>query len=116
MNELGEKFLPIGTVVLLKGGKKRLMITGYCAPGTGEKEGKIYDYSGCIFPEGMIFSDAYAAFDHTQIEKVFNKGLVDEEFNSFNERLNQVYSAMSLVSPLAPDSVLNSGEKNESNE
>ena len=26
-----EKFLPIGTVVLLKNGTKRLMITGFCA-------------------------------------------------------------------------------------
>ncbi|MBR6133342.1 MAG: DUF4176 domain-containing protein, partial [Bacilli bacterium] len=25
-----ERFLPIGTVVLLKGGKKRAMITGFC--------------------------------------------------------------------------------------
>ena len=26
-----EKYLPIGTVVLLKGATKRLMITGYCS-------------------------------------------------------------------------------------
>jgi hypothetical protein len=26
-----EKYLPIGTVVLLKGGKKRAMITGFCS-------------------------------------------------------------------------------------
>ena len=25
-----EKFLPIGSVVLLKGGTKKVMITGYC--------------------------------------------------------------------------------------
>ena len=31
MNEKNEKFLPIGTVVLLKSEKKRLMITGFCS-------------------------------------------------------------------------------------
>ena len=30
MEEL-KKYLPIGTVVLLKGGQKRLMITGFCS-------------------------------------------------------------------------------------
>ena len=29
-NNLG-RFLPLGTVVLLKGAKKRLMITGFCS-------------------------------------------------------------------------------------
>ena len=31
-----EKFLPIGTVVLLKGGKRELMVTGYCIMPSGE--------------------------------------------------------------------------------
>ena len=26
-----EKYLPVGTVVLLKGGKKRAMVTGFCS-------------------------------------------------------------------------------------
>ncbi|MBO5120749.1 MAG: DUF4176 domain-containing protein, partial [Bacilli bacterium] len=29
-NKMPEKFLPIGTVVLLKNGKKEVMITSYC--------------------------------------------------------------------------------------
>ncbi len=107
MNEIGEKFLPIGTVVLLKGGKKRLMITGYCPMGNGEKAGMVYDYAGCIYPEGMIFAENIAAFNHEQIETVYQKGLIDEEFNTFHEKLKQVYNAMSLVSMQAPDSVLN---------
>ena len=31
MEEIGEKYLPIGTVVMLKGGTKRVMISGFCA-------------------------------------------------------------------------------------
>lgn len=43
-NEIKEKYLPVGTVVLLKGGKKRTMITGFCASSNEEKN-RIYDYS-----------------------------------------------------------------------
>ena len=34
-----DRFLPIGTVVLLKGGSKRVMIIGFCAMAK-EKEGR----------------------------------------------------------------------------
>ena len=40
-----EKFLPIGTVVLLKGGKKRAMITGFCSIAQENQE-KITDNIG----------------------------------------------------------------------
>ncbi|MBQ1470771.1 MAG: DUF4176 domain-containing protein [Eubacterium sp.] len=34
--EIEKKFLPIGTVVLLKGGKRELMITSYCVMPSGD--------------------------------------------------------------------------------
>ena len=39
-----EKYLPIGTVVLLKEGKKRVMITGFCIKPEEDKN-KMFDYS-----------------------------------------------------------------------
>ena len=45
-----EKFLPIGTVVMLKGGKKRVMVTGFCVS-PDEDKNKVYDYSGYKHPE-----------------------------------------------------------------
>ncbi len=84
-NNLG-KFLPIGTVVLLKGGKKRLMITGFCSFDEAKKD-KAYDYTGCLFPEGIISSKQMALFNHSQIEKVFYLGLRDEEEKQFKQKL-----------------------------
>ena len=49
MEEIGEKYLPIGTVVMLKGGTKRVMISGFCAI-DGENVKNMYDYSGCVYP------------------------------------------------------------------
>ena len=83
-----EKFLPVGSVVLLKGGKKRVMVIGFCAM-SKENEGKIFDYSGCLYPEGLIASNQTCLFNHDQIEKVFFKGFVDNEETEFKNKLNE---------------------------
>lgn len=89
MNEIGEKYLPIGTVVMLKGGSKRVMIAGFCAIAE-DTENKMYDYSGCLYPEGFISSTQTCLFDHEQIEKVYFKGFVDEEEVKFKKNLENL--------------------------
>lgn len=88
-----EKFLPVGTVVMLKGGKKRAMIIGFCTMNSDDKT-KIYDYSGCLFPEGVISSNQTLLFDHDQIEKVYHLGLVDDEEKEFKVKLNEMLKKM----------------------
>lgn len=85
MNNNG-KFLPIGTVVLLKGGKKRLMIIGFCSY-DAEKKDKAYDYTGCLYPEGIISSKQMALFNHSQIDKIYHLGYSDEEEKTFKKKL-----------------------------
>lgn len=82
------KYLPIGTVVLLKGATKKLMITGFCAIANNEEK-KMYDYSGFIYPEGMINSNQVCLFDHTQIEKIYHFGLRNEEEKEFKEKMKE---------------------------
>lgn len=84
-----EKYLPIGTVVMLKGGKKRAMITGFCAV-PGDDKTKVYDYSGCLYPEGFISSNQTLLFNHEQIEKIYHMGLIDEEEKNFKVKLNEL--------------------------
>ena len=84
-----EKYLPIGTVVLLKGGKKRAMITGFCSVAQ-ENQDKIYDYSGCVYPEGYLSSNQVCLFDHDQIEKIYFVGFEDEEEVQFKDKLNTI--------------------------
>ena len=88
MNEIGEKYLPLGTVVLLKGATKRVMITGFASksPDTGEK---VFDYSGCIYPEGFFDYNKVCVFDHEQIDEIFQKGLDDEENKAFMVRFKE---------------------------
>ena len=85
MNEIGEKYLPIGTVVVLKNATKRVMITGFASmsPETGNQ---VFDYSGCLYPEGFFDYNQVCVFNHDQIDKVFFKGFEDEEEKTFKEK------------------------------
>ncbi len=92
MKDIKEKYLPIGTVVILKGATKRLMISGFCAMDNSNKD-KIWDYSGCMYPEGFLNSNQICLFDHQQIEKVYHMGLSnDDEEKEFKENLNTFMS------------------------
>ena len=94
-----EKFLPIGTVVLLKGGKKRAMITGFCSIAQENQE-KIYDYSGCVYPEGYLSSNQVCLFDHDQIDKIFFLGYQDEEERAFKDKLNKIVASIGNEEPV----------------
>lgn len=89
MENIAEKYLPIGTVVMLTGGTKRVMITGFGAvEETGEE--KIWDYSGCMYPEGFLSSEQTLLFDHEQIAKVYHLGLIEEEQEEFQIKLKDI--------------------------
>ena len=90
-----EKFLSIGSVVKLKNAQKRLMITGFLAVEQGENaEKKIWDYCGCLYPEGILSSKNNFLFNHDQIEEIQFKGFADEEEKSFKEKVNQVVAEL----------------------
>lgn len=90
------KYLPIGSIVLLKGGSKRVMVTGFCSIPKGEK--KIYDYTGCMYPEGILSSSSSFLFNHEQIDKIFFVGYKDEEETAFKEKLNDMMNKIDSVS------------------
>ncbi|MDO4329643.1 MAG: DUF4176 domain-containing protein [Lachnospiraceae bacterium] len=84
-----EKTLPIGSVVLLKGATKRMMILGYCRYKAGDQT-KLYDYCGCSYPEGFLSPDQTAVFDHDQIEQIYALGYQNDEQIAFRQKLIQV--------------------------
>ena len=81
MNE--DLFLPLGSVVRLKEGNKRVMVTGYAF----SNNGKAYDYTGCLYPEGYLSYDNTFLFNHDQIEEISFKGYKTEEFDELNKAL-----------------------------
>lgn len=81
-----EKYLPIGSVVLLKNAKKRIMITGFVAK-SKETGDEVFDYIGCLFPEGVISSDKNLLFNHDQIDKLYYIGYSDNDEKEFKQKL-----------------------------
>lgn len=80
-------FLPIGSVVLLKDAKKRLMICGRVQVRTVDK--KVFDYSGCLYPEGMINSKEMYFFNNDDIQTLYYVGMQDEEEFKFRRYMQE---------------------------
>lgn len=87
--KIRDKFLPVGSVLLLKGGTKKVMVTGFCSI-AAENQDKIYDYCGCIYPEGYLNSNEICLFDHEQISEICFLGYENEEEKEFKSSLAEV--------------------------
>ena len=83
-----KKYLPIGSVVLLKDSKKRIMIVGVKQKQVDSE--KVWDYSACLYPEGILNPDKLFLFDSEQIERLYFIGFQDGEGLAFVEQLNKM--------------------------
>jgi len=77
--------LPIGSVVLLKGGNKRLIIVGIIQ--TCPEDGIVYDYMAYLYPEGFVGLEHNYLFNHDDIDRIEVKGFTDNEHDEFRSRL-----------------------------
>ena len=80
-----KNLLPLGTVVLLKGANKRVMICGRIQTRVGVR--KVYDYSAFPYPEGIVDPSRMLFFDHDSIARVYFIGFQDEEEFAFRSRV-----------------------------
>ena len=85
VNEL----LPIGSIVLLEGVEKKLMIFGVGQ--TQLEENKDFDYIGVVYPEGNMGEGSQFLFNHSDIEEIVFRGYEDEERDNFLEMLNSYF-------------------------
>lgn len=90
MNENMKKdltFLPVGSVVRLKGGKVNLIIVGYTPfePGTDV----VWDYLGAMWPMGVMASDRNLLFNRDQIDEVIFEGFSNDKEIEFRTKLEE---------------------------
>lgn len=81
-------FLPLGSVVQVKGNSKKLMVIsrGLTVPQDGVQ--CYVDYGGCLYPEGLI-GDVVFYFNHDDVEHVVHKGYADAEDGELLEALGK---------------------------
>ena len=99
-----KNLLPVGSVVLLKGGQKRVMICGRVQARVGEN--KIYDYAACRYPEGIIDPSEMFLFDHSSIEMVYFVGFQDQEEFEFKDTvLSELGEILARRGAIAPENL-----------
>jgi hypothetical protein len=86
--EMDKQFFPIGTVVLLEGGEKRLMIHGILPEDS--ESGKTYDYIGVLYPEGFIDSENCFLFNGGDIKTVEFVGYINAEQQAFRTKVAEL--------------------------
>ena len=82
--------LPIGSVVRLHDGEKRLMIIGIMQS-DASGNGKEYDYLGILYPEGHIGDQFQYLFNQEDIDEVIFRGFEDDERVEFLNKLTNLY-------------------------
>ena len=83
-----DRFLPLGSVVLLKNAEKRIIICGRIKIDIEQKQ--IYDYAGYLYPEGCLDSDEMILFNNRDIERIYFLGFQDEEERLFQEYIMEI--------------------------
>lgn len=79
-------FLPLGSVVILKGSVKKLLIVSRGSI----VEGDFFDYGAFMYPEGMIDTNI-AYFNHDDILKIVHEGYTDDDNDLVLEILNSAF-------------------------
>lgn len=74
------------------------MITGFLSIAE-ENKNKVYDYAGCLYPEGMLSSNQTCLFDHNQIDKIYFLGYRDEEAINFMKQLKEIEKTQNVMKP-----------------
>lgn len=79
-----KNYLPLGSIVRLKGGTRKLVIIGINQKGSDDKS---YDYSSVLYPYGYLNADELFLFNNSNIEEIIYKGYSDKELENYYEDL-----------------------------
>lgn len=108
MIEAPEEFLPLGSVVRLKGSDKKMMIIGLAlilnrdagetqAPSDGQAapSREFYDYGLCLWPEGVM-GDALVYSNHDCVSEVLSRGYTDESSEAALAQILEILPKMDI--------------------
>lgn len=79
-------FLPLGSIVMVKGIKKPALIYGRLQIAKNNRD-EVFDYVACPYPEGNISASSAMMFNHNQIETVIFVGYQDDKEVAFRKTL-----------------------------
>ena len=74
----GIDYLPLGSIVIVRGAIKKTMVIARGLAANLGGETAVFDYGGCLYPEGLM-GDQIMYFNHADIAKVVFQGFSDED-------------------------------------
>ena len=81
------EYLPLGSIVIIRGGIKKTMIIARGLAVEIQGSTKVFDYAGCLYPEGLM-GDQILQFNHVDVAKVVFEGFVDDDESLMLSKLN----------------------------
>lgn len=82
------KYLPLGSVVLLKGGVQKVIVNARGMVAANFEPPKFFDYGGSLYPQGII-GDQIMYFNHEDIKTVVFTGYTDEDDKRMVDNINE---------------------------
>jgi hypothetical protein len=80
--------LPIGSIVYLNEGTSKLMIINRGPIIELDGEQKMFDYSACVYPQGLV-ADSVLYFNEENIDEVIYEGFKDSDEDRFHSLYKQ---------------------------
>ena len=90
---MGKGLLPVGSIFLLKGRDRKLLVIGHCIS-KEDDESRVFDYAGSLYPEGFEDPDNIYLFNAESIEKVYYVGYTDEKTTEHLSDIEKILKEM----------------------
>lgn len=82
------QFLPLGTVVKLKGSIRKVIVVARGLLTIVDNKAMYFDYGGALYPEGIL-GDQIMYFNHDGIEEIVFKGYENDEDKEMVKKLQE---------------------------
>lgn len=80
-------FLPVGSVVIIKGNVRKIMVVARGVMTKINDEMMLFDYGAVLYPDGLI-NEKIIYFNHKDIHSVVFKGFEDSDEILMRENIN----------------------------
>ena len=87
--------LPLGSLVILKGNTKKMMIVSRVIAVPVKGEVYRFDYGACLYPEGLM-GDSLIYFNQEDILKVVQEGYTDDDNAIMLENIDHILNTTDI--------------------
>lgn len=92
MDDLKTDYLPLGSVVILKGGVQKIVLVARGMVVEMDGVPKFFEYGGSLYPQGIV-SEHIMYFNSGDIQKVIFEGYTDDDDSLMIDNINEWFES-----------------------